>query len=82
MNVCLRFFGRSFGLVPIILEFLNTLESDVEVQALQVLSSIQDALDSLVYLVWWRTKASPGLCSSLLLLFIKLLPECLRLGHV
>jgi len=75
---CLRFFRRIFGLVPIILEFLDALESDVEVQALQVLSSVQDALDPLICLIWWRTEASP----CLLVLLIKLLPECLRLGHV
>ena len=78
MSGCLRLFGRTFGLVPIILEFLDALESDVEVQALQVFSSIQNALDSLVCLIWWRTEASTGI----LLLLIKLLPECLRLGHV
>jgi hypothetical protein len=71
MSGCLRLFGRTFGLVPIILEFLDALESDVEVQALQVLSSIQDALDSLVRLIWWRTEAS----TCLLLLLIKLFPE-------
>ena len=78
MDGCLRFFRRIFGLVPIILEFLDALESNVEVQALQVLSSIQDALDPLASLIWWRTEASTGI----LILLIKLLPECLRLGHV
>ena len=78
MDGCLSLFLRAFGLVPIILEFLDALESDIEVQALQVFSSIQDALDSLVCLIWWRTKAS----TCLLLLLIKLIPERLRLGHV
>lgn len=78
MNVCLRLFGRTFGLVPIILEFLDALESNIEVQALQVLSSVQDPLHSLASLIRWRTKAS----TCLLLLLIKLFPERLRLGHV
>ena len=78
MDGCLRLFLCNFGLVPIILEFLDALESNVEVQALQVLSSVQDALDSLVCLIWRRTEARAGI----LLLLIKLFPECLRLGHV